>query len=391
MLSFSVFGAYVFVCAFLASFIIMVIRDSEPVDFFRILSGASALVAISYVMLYSAGRPPLREIACSLILSDAVILMAPSRHESGTVSLVLTLLMTTAFFVLLFLHLLRCELLFDLIVVPVLLDIIFKARQKYSRVRALFRREQVGFNIIDYSSLFYGLMLTCTIALCFLDKDVLIPVSCLASIVLYILIYKNSSRGHSIFVGRRKALVVESLLTGSLREPDLLGSPEDSRMNRLYRALVLFMKREKPYLDPNLNLETLAKRMMTNRVYLSRTINAFSGVGYTAFVNKYRVEHAQNLIAQNPMLRSDEVAKASGFQVESTFSRVFKQITGETPSAYIKDMRSRRSLRGELDELTAHPGPGYLQGLPEGLEGPGDLEDRLGRRPGTGTSSRRTY
>ena len=234
----------------------------------------------------------------------------------------------------------------------------------------------------------------CDIALCFLDNPALIPLSCAMSVVLYIFIYNNRSKGHSVFLNGRKALVVESLLTGSLREPDLLGTPEDSHMNRLYKSLIVYMKRHKPYLDPCLTLETLSKLMMTNRVYLSRTINAFSGVNYSTFINNYRIEYAKELMLSDPSLRSEEVGRAAGFQADSTFSRVFKQITGETPSSYIKNIRSQASLHHRPKKLTARRGPDYHPGFPAdlwGLEGLELPEGLPGLRPEPDTSSRKTY
>ena len=154
MLSLSVFVAYLFSCAFLCSFIVLNVRDSEPVDVFRILSGAAAIVTQALAAFSSAGKLPLEDVACSLILADAIMLMAPSRHESGVASIVLCSVMTFAFFLMPFVHLMRWGVLFPVIVIPVLLDIEGQA-EVFSRSCAIPARA----GRVQYNRLFVPILL----------------------------------------------------------------------------------------------------------------------------------------------------------------------------------------------------------------------------------------
>lgn len=96
-----------------------------------------------------------------------------------------------------------------------------------------------------------------------------------------------------------------------------------------------FMTREAPYLDPDLSLETLAARLRMSPRALSVLINHELGVRFFDFVNAYRVERAQELLAaaaaRPNLLR---VMFEAGFNSKSSFNTAFKKHAGVTPSHY---------------------------------------------------------
>ena len=91
------------------------------------------------------------------------------------------------------------------------------------------------------------------------------------------------------------------------------------------------------FLIPSLSLKELAKRMHTNETYVSRAINLGLGTNFNHFINQLRIEHAKGLLArtQDNVL---EVALDSGFNSKSTFNRVFREMTGQTPTQYRKSL-----------------------------------------------------
>lgn len=60
---------------------------------------------------------------------------------------------------------------------------------------------------------------------------------------------------------------------------------------------------------------------------------------FTQFVNEYRLVHASKLLAEKQMAISD-IAFEAGFQNVSHFTRLFKQFTGMSPSAYRHEMKN---------------------------------------------------
>ena len=120
-------------------------------------------------------------------------------------------------------------------------------------------------------------------------------------------------------------------------------TPEDDvRMSALYSRVVSYMDSRKPYLSDKFSLDDLANAVFTNRVYLSRTINYYSGRNFKQFINYYRVMYAVELIKRDPRLNVMELASMSGFHSVVTFNMAFRLNLDSTPGAFSKDEIARR-------------------------------------------------
>jgi len=92
--------------------------------------------------------------------------------------------------------------------------------------------------------------------------------------------------------------------------------------------------------DPELNVERLARHLGTNTAYLSRAFNDGLGVSFNDAINRLRVEAVQAQLANRTDERDLlEIAFAAGFSSKSSFNRVFKAQTGETPSRFREKAR----------------------------------------------------
>jgi AraC-like DNA-binding protein len=104
--------------------------------------------------------------------------------------------------------------------------------------------------------------------------------------------------------------------------------------------LLICMDEEKPYLDADLSLTSLSRKLGLNRNQLSQLINENTGNNFYDFVNKYRVEEVKRLMAdpqkQNYNLLG--LALEAGFKSKSTFNLIFKRFTGLTPTEYKKNI-----------------------------------------------------
>ncbi len=110
--------------------------------------------------------------------------------------------------------------------------------------------------------------------------------------------------------------------------------PQSEGQGWLREGLRQLMESEHIYLQPNLKLEDLARRLNTNRAYIYNVINVENGVSFSEFINRRRIEHAAQQIQQNPKALLSDVATMSGFASPSAFYRNFKQFMGCTPSEY---------------------------------------------------------
>lgn len=100
--------------------------------------------------------------------------------------------------------------------------------------------------------------------------------------------------------------------------------------------LIHYMATEKPYLDPDLSLADLARRMRTNPVILSQVINAGVGKNFNDFVNEYRVEEFKRQVhnPKNDRFSFLGLALDCGFNSKATFNRAFRKFTGQSPKEF---------------------------------------------------------
>ena len=98
------------------------------------------------------------------------------------------------------------------------------------------------------------------------------------------------------------------------------------------------MENEKLFLDPNLSLKEVADQLHTNTKYLSQVVNHHAGCNFQFFINTYRVKEVKSMITSDDYhnLTLFGIALQCGFKNKSTFYKVFKEISGQTPKEYIK-------------------------------------------------------
>lgn len=89
------------------------------------------------------------------------------------------------------------------------------------------------------------------------------------------------------------------------------------------------------YFEP-LTLETISEQYFLSSFYLSRTFKEVTGFHFVEYLNNVRIKEAKKLL-MNPSLTISEIASATGFNSSTHFGRVFKQITGSSPSVYKKN------------------------------------------------------
>jgi AraC-like DNA-binding protein len=100
--------------------------------------------------------------------------------------------------------------------------------------------------------------------------------------------------------------------------------------------LNLFMKVEKPYLNPSLSIRNLAEEFKMSSRDLSILINQNLDKHFFDFVNEYRIEEAKKIL-QNPNKKEFtvlEILYEVGFNSKSSFNTAFKKHTGLTPTKF---------------------------------------------------------
>ena len=103
----------------------------------------------------------------------------------------------------------------------------------------------------------------------------------------------------------------------------------------LFTHMQQVIKAERLYLDPSFDRQAASDYFQVT----TRDVGAAFAQGsdyakITDFINALRLAHAQELMTNHPEMSIDEVSTASGFSVRRTFSRLFKEKFGLTPTEF---------------------------------------------------------
>lgn len=143
-----------------------------------------------------------------------------------------------------------------------------------------------------------------------------------------------------------RCFLMFGLFVGILRESEAfppvspeyaIGSPPPADTDELYlQKLRALMETDKPYLEPNINLERLAARLEMSPKMLSGVINRKLNQNFFEMVRSYRIEEAKERLRDESfrLQTISEIMQMCGFNSKSVFNQTFKERYGVTPSVY---------------------------------------------------------
>lgn len=107
------------------------------------------------------------------------------------------------------------------------------------------------------------------------------------------------------------------------------------------------------YQDPNLSLGSLAEKLGLHTHELSRIINTILKKSFNDFINEFRVQEAIRKMQDpaNDHITLLGIGYESGFNSQTSFNRIFKQLTGKSPLEY-KNEQSTYKLGSQTDTVT---------------------------------------
>ena len=215
------------------------------------------------------------------------------------------------------------------------------ATDRYRNVRWLFRPDSVWPETETFARMFYVLSLgvlglTCLTASRYEAPAWLFFIFVFILLGFSVLCYIRDYTGSTMLVHPDKEKMIENMIRGNMRmahESSSDGAEED-HMERVYSKVLGYMETKRPYLDEKFCIDDLADAVFSNKSYLSKAINYFSGRNFRQFVNYYRVMYAVSMMKKDRHLRVVELAMMSGFHSIATFNVAFKLFMNMTPGAY---------------------------------------------------------
>jgi len=88
-------------------------------------------------------------------------------------------------------------------------------------------------------------------------------------------------------------------------------------------------------IDKKISVPEIAAELEISAGHLSRVFKAVTGQTLVSYITKMKVEYVKELLEADKM-NIAEAAQAAGFNEPKYLSRIFKQVTGMTPSEYRK-------------------------------------------------------
>ena len=89
----------------------------------------------------------------------------------------------------------------------------------------------------------------------------------------------------------------------------------------IYEKLENLVNNEQIFLQNDLLLNDVAKLLGTNRTYLLQALSSCAHMTFKEYINRKRIAHAEQLIANNPLMPKTEIATRSGYNSMSSFYR----------------------------------------------------------------------
>ena len=115
----------------------------------------------------------------------------------------------------------------------------------------------------------------------------------------------------------------------------------DTEVLDVYERLKRLIVAEKLFLNHNLKISDVARRLEVNEKVISRAVNEHAGDNFNVFINQFRVAHASDLMLDEKFAHYtiDAIGEESGFANKVSFYKAFKRINGDSPTIWKKSKR----------------------------------------------------
>lgn len=124
-------------------------------------------------------------------------------------------------------------------------------------------------------------------------------------------------------------------------DAEVRGEDFNSQFDSYKRNIEEWLQSDRPYLNADFSLQEVINRFNLNRTYASRIFNEGFGQSFILVMRHYRIEHAKELLRQNPGISITEVAQQCGYSTVQAFHKAFAYCNdGLTPG------RNAQSLKG---------------------------------------------
>lgn len=167
-----------------------------------------------------------------------------------------------------------------------------------------------------------------------------IPVYILLYLLLGVITYSNYWIGMQALI-KSEVVTEKNIVTPLPENTNAYSRLSERELQDYVEAISKLMENEKLYLHETLSLRTLAAKLQKDPNLISYVLNNVFHKSFYDYVNELRIEEVKKKIGDPAYLHFKivEIGFECGFNSKATFNRVFKKITGKSPTEYKKEAR----------------------------------------------------
>ncbi len=150
--------------------------------------------------------------------------------------------------------------------------------------------------------------------------------------------------GLSVFLYKQKNKKTELPENQENEQKETENTPEklSGNVNVILEKLAVF-EENKGFLQDDLTLDDLARKIRSNRTDVSKIISEYKG-GFNAYIYKLRIDYIVECLENDPVLRIqniETIALKAGFKNRKTFTNAFKNDRNIVFSEFLEELRKK--------------------------------------------------
>ena len=131
--------------------------------------------------------------------------------------------------------------------------------------------------------------------------------------------------------GRGQAAGMGAGETAAAQEPrEEMEEDGNIRLSKVAELISQYIRENYMY---DISMQELARTMNYSEPYFCKLFKQCFNKNFTSYLTEYRVEEAKKMLEQ-PTVNVKEIGKAVGYGDSNYFAKVFKRITGQSPTEY---------------------------------------------------------
>lgn len=150
------------------------------------------------------------------------------------------------------------------------------------------------------------------------DQTISVLYPCLFALAIFAVMHLLSYRNPVVLSLANSSRIIKSTTDGQHKLASISNQIQDNQW----------------YLDPNLKIQSVARRVSMPQGELSSLINTAKGMNYNEYINEFRICHAKRLLLDDISKTALSVAHDSGYNSKSAFYKHFTNTTSMSPIAF---------------------------------------------------------